>query len=266
MYHKKFFKKTLELKKAYNFILSLVIHRDESAIHAHFLLRAHKLENGKEQSLRRITPQMLKKMQDIAGREVSELGIKRGKSKEARIADKEPASNYIHKTVRELHNSLPLEIEESRRKRDKLQKEAGAAEVRLSELEKKIKNIENILNLEINIDEKLKLPEPVSGSIKTGLLLSEKQDVYTVSVIEKYKSNITKVIIFLSGQIENLRETVKKLNNRISILLKDPVIHKRIEEIAAEHAIKKNKDPFAEDLVRRQEQGDIGNKNKIKRG
>lgn len=91
-------------------LLGLVVHRDETAIHAHYTLRGYAIDkDGKEQAWRK-NPTDLKKLQDIAGEEVAELGIKRGKAKEQRIKDKDDIATITNRSVKQLHEDLPLEI------------------------------------------------------------------------------------------------------------------------------------------------------------
>ena len=86
----------------------LVVHRDESAIHAHFTLAAYTTD-GKP--LSKATNRLkVKQLQDVAAKPFADLGITRGKPKEQRISDGEPAHKWINRSVRQLHNDLPAEI------------------------------------------------------------------------------------------------------------------------------------------------------------
>ena len=91
-------------------LLGLVVHRDESAVHAHFTLRGYKLENGKE-----VAPRLgradLQRIQDAAAQEVAHLGIERGVSRAIREARGDDRAKVVHRSVRELHEALPREIE-----------------------------------------------------------------------------------------------------------------------------------------------------------
>ncbi len=84
----------------------LSVHRDESAVHAHF-----KMSGCNRQGLQlRIRKPELKKAQDIAAGPWADLGIVRGKARVARIEAGEPASKTIHRTVKQLHDDLPKEL------------------------------------------------------------------------------------------------------------------------------------------------------------
>ena len=87
-------------------LLSVVAHRDESAIHYHSLF-----ENitESERALRLVAFD-LSAEQDFAGMHFAHLGITRGVAKAKRIADGQPTHKTIHRSVRQLHNDLPAEL------------------------------------------------------------------------------------------------------------------------------------------------------------
>ena len=91
-------------------LIGLVVHRDESSVHAHFTLRGFRSEGGKEIPWR-FPPQFMSRLQDAAAEEVAHLGIERGKRKIDRIRDGEPKSKWVHRSVRALHDDLPKEID-----------------------------------------------------------------------------------------------------------------------------------------------------------
>ena len=118
-------------------LTGLVVHRDESAPHAHFQMPAYALD-GRPVS-KHMDRAMCKNLQDLVGEVYNELGITRGKPRADRIRDKEPMVNYVHRSVRELHNDLPKELEAAREKvkrnelrYEKLQAkvEAGKADIK----------------------------------------------------------------------------------------------------------------------------------------
>lgn len=113
-------------------LIGLVVHRDESAIHAHFILRGFaKDENGFERPWRkdRWFGAML---QDWAADEVAYLGITRGKPKCLRTSEGEPDSAWVHRSVKKLHQDLPAEIAELERKKAAAEERANKNE-RLAE-------------------------------------------------------------------------------------------------------------------------------------
>ncbi|UTV82402.1 plasmid recombination protein (plasmid) [Acidithiobacillus sp. YTS05] len=104
-------------------LLGLVIHRDESALHAHFTLRGYRLdEQGHEQPWRKSRTD-LARLQDVAAACVQDLGIERGERKEdkaqrlraAGVPGREVQAATIHRSVRALHQDLPQEIAAKRK-------------------------------------------------------------------------------------------------------------------------------------------------------
>ncbi len=90
-------------------LLYLTIHNDETAPHAHFMLKSYD-KNGK--SLR-LNPLDLSCLQDIAGDVLQQHGldIRRGKPKAERIRNGDRSSQIYNRSVKQLHEDLPAEIE-----------------------------------------------------------------------------------------------------------------------------------------------------------
>ena len=135
-------------------LIGLVVHRDESSVHAHFTLRGFRSEAGKEIPWR-FPPQFMSHLQDAAAEEVAHLGIERGKRKIDRIRDGEPKSKWVHRSVRELHEDLPKEIEALREKITALNEDIEKAETKREknerlarEAEEKKKSAEIYINRE----------------------------------------------------------------------------------------------------------------------
>lgn len=108
-----------------NEITGLVVHRDESAIHAHFQMPAV-ARDGRPMS-KVIDRAMAKRMQDIAGHVVESIGITRGTPKAERLAKGEPISQIIHRSVAQLHADLPKEVTELQAKIDNYRRLADKA-------------------------------------------------------------------------------------------------------------------------------------------
>lgn len=89
---------------------SIVVHRDESAIHAHFRMYAYS-RDGRPLS-KVISKEVASRLQDIVGEVYSGYGIHRGERKEVRIARGDDMRKVIHRSVRQLHVDLPREVEE----------------------------------------------------------------------------------------------------------------------------------------------------------
>jgi chromosome segregation ATPase len=67
----------------------------------------------------------------------SPMGLKRGKKKVERIADNEPRHKIIHRSVRELHHDLQLELDAAYKKLEKMQKYQAIVNRQLVELQQK---------------------------------------------------------------------------------------------------------------------------------
>lgn len=126
-------------------LVGLAVHRDESAPHAHFSLLA---VNKKGLPLSQvITKAIASRMQDIAGEVLAEHGnpeITRGKPKIQRIQDGDDWSKIIHKSVKQLHEDLPLELEA-------LHKEIADAEAKLLKNRRLIEKAQNDME-QVNAD------------------------------------------------------------------------------------------------------------------
>lgn len=87
-------------------LTGLVVHRDEQAIHAHFQVPARRADG---QPISKTVD--TRRLQDVAAEAWKDLGITRGKPKAERVAAGEPYSTWRHRTVKQLHEDLPKEIE-----------------------------------------------------------------------------------------------------------------------------------------------------------
>jgi len=117
-------------------LAGLVVHRDESAPHAHFTLHGYGLD-GKPVSKAMNVP-ALRELQDVVAEPYADMGIRRGKPKKMRIAEGEDPSTYINRTVGELHRDLPAELEAARARRDLAVQEADQAQAEAAELREKL--------------------------------------------------------------------------------------------------------------------------------
>jgi len=113
-------------------IEGLVVHRDESALHAHYMLAGMDFD-GKPVS-KKITKGMGSKLQDIGAEPFADLGITRGKRKAQRLADGEDFTKTVNKSVAELHDSLPEELEEARQKVLEMEQKAKKTAEKLEKL------------------------------------------------------------------------------------------------------------------------------------
>lgn len=105
----------------------LVVHRDESALHAHFTCPAVQLDGmpvSKGVDTRRL--------QDVAAGAFAHLGITRGVPKAVRQAAGEPRWKWVNRSVRELHADLPREILAAEARLEKNERLAAEAAAKLA--------------------------------------------------------------------------------------------------------------------------------------
>ena len=112
-------------------LVGLVVHRDETALHGHGAMPAVR-SDGTPIS-QGLSPAALSVMQDVAMRVASRWlpTIEPPTRKAARIARGDNASAIYHRSVRQLHDDLPKEIEDR-------EAELRAAEGRVSEMEDRV--------------------------------------------------------------------------------------------------------------------------------
>jgi hypothetical protein len=84
----------------------LVRHSDESTVHYHFM--TENIDKEGKAVTNKLDRGALKSLQDDAGQVFSAVGLTRGTPKVDRIKNGEPTSAYIHRSVKELHEDLPL--------------------------------------------------------------------------------------------------------------------------------------------------------------
>lgn len=99
---------------------SIDIHRDESAFHAHFSLRAYN-HHGRPLTAC-LTPSLLSDLQTLTCEILSRFcpTIERGHRKADRLASGAVMADVVHRSVRRLHLDLPLEIAEAEATRDEI--------------------------------------------------------------------------------------------------------------------------------------------------
>ncbi len=107
-------------------VTGLVVHRDESAPHAHFQMPAYNREGMPLSKV--ITPEVAKRLQDIAGSIYNAHGITRGTPKAVRIERGDDVSKTMNRTVKQLHKDMPKEIAAKEARLVTLIKEESALE------------------------------------------------------------------------------------------------------------------------------------------
>ncbi|KIN69539.1 Plasmid recombination enzyme [Sulfitobacter donghicola DSW-25 = KCTC 12864 = JCM 14565] len=88
---------------------ALVVHLDETAIHAHFTLRAYNDDGEPISNATRLGD--MSALQDLAAEVMQRYApeIERGNKKQARLKAGANYSDTLHRTVKQLHEDLPLE-------------------------------------------------------------------------------------------------------------------------------------------------------------
>jgi predicted nucleic acid-binding Zn-ribbon protein len=97
-----------------NTVSGLVVHRDETAIHAHGQMPGYNLDGTPNSKV--MNPEFHRNMQDWAAEiwQRYEPTVVRGKPKSERIARGDDAAQIFNRSVKELHADLPAEIDAKR--------------------------------------------------------------------------------------------------------------------------------------------------------
>lgn len=121
---------------------ALTVHCDESAIHAHLELRA--LTHAGVPLSKSTRPTVMGELQDLVFEVMSRHcpGIERGNRKYDRLAAGADYAETVNKSVRQLHQDLPLEIEALEQKRDALQSGLPELEARVEEMQGRVTKLE----------------------------------------------------------------------------------------------------------------------------
>jgi hypothetical protein len=121
---------------------ALTVHCDESAIHAHLELRA--LTHAGVPLSKSTRPTVMGQLQDLVFEVMSRHcpGIERGNRKYDRLAAGADYAETVNKSVRQLHNDLPLEIEALEQKRDALQSGLPELAARVEEMQGRVTKLE----------------------------------------------------------------------------------------------------------------------------
>ena len=93
---------------------ALVVHRDESAIHAHFMVPAVNFEGNPISKANSLSD--MGRLQDLAAETIAKFAseIERGTKRSDRLKAGAKLSDTIHRSVKQLHWDLPAEIERKR--------------------------------------------------------------------------------------------------------------------------------------------------------
>lgn len=117
-------------------VAGVAVHRDESAIHAHFTLYGYG-QDGQPVS-RKMPKKVLSELQDVAAKAFDHDDITRGKKIGERIKNGEPYSKTINRSVRELHRDLPVELEAARARVADMQEKVTSTQEKLAAREREL--------------------------------------------------------------------------------------------------------------------------------
>jgi hypothetical protein len=167
-------------------LVSLTVHRDETAVHAHFGMLAFN-RDGMPLS-KSLKPRDTEKLQNIAGDVFKNLGINRGVKKVVRKLRGDDKSKIIHRSVKQLHDDLPLELEAKQREINALRARIEAQEAKAKEYEQHIA----MLRSELQKLQRIKLHyghQEADNKVQIGLVVaSTKNDGTILSETELHKA------------------------------------------------------------------------------
>lgn len=115
----------------------LVRHGDETSPHYHFMTTGY---NETTHKPIRFKKSDLSALQDDAGAVFGKIGVQRGKKIAERL--KNGSTNVIHRSVKQLHADLPVEIAELERKKKLLEQDRAKAQSRLEATQAKLARAE----------------------------------------------------------------------------------------------------------------------------
>lgn len=120
----------------------LVLHLDEATPHAHFTLAAYNVHG--EPLAKTTSPRVLSQLQDltaeILGRHCP--GIERGRAYGERLAAGADFAETVHRSVKELHRTLPADLEAKRAKVAEMAELERAAASRVEEMQERVRKLE----------------------------------------------------------------------------------------------------------------------------
>jgi myosin heavy subunit len=120
----------------------LTVHLDEATIHAHYQLAAY---NRFGDPLSKSTsPKVLSELQDLTAKVMQRFcpDIERGHRYGDRIAAGADFADTIHKSVRELHRTLPADLAEKRQSLADLADDEAKAQARVDEMQGRVDKLE----------------------------------------------------------------------------------------------------------------------------
>jgi len=195
-------------------VTGLTVHRDETSVHAHFQLCAYD-RNGYPLS-NTVKLGDFNKLQDLVAEAFTELGISRGVPKKERIAAGDNLAKTIHRSVHELHNDLPAELEEKKQEIAKAGEELSKKKEEIAktdnEIEEQKAKLQKYQDLIAQNEIKLNDDNDKIDKIEKRLKTYEKRESDTIAKISELESKKTN----LETEIQKLKSEYDKYNEIIN--------------------------------------------------
>lgn len=187
---------------------SLCVHRDETAIHAHFTIYSFTRDGIPLTKF--ITRYKLSEIQDVAANQVKHLGIERGVKKTERLARGDDISKLIHKSVRQLHYELPRDIEEKKKELQKI-------EAMIGEKQQEISAYQNQLNeMRVSLSNLAKLKQRIQQEIEAEKKKHEEERQKQKEEREKELKRYQEQLQLIVKETEKWIKLKKELQDKIT--------------------------------------------------
>jgi len=196
---------------------ALVVHLDESAIHAHFILRAY-TDDGEPISNATQRGDMAA-LQDLAAEVMQRYApkIERGRKKKNRLEAGADYPDTLHRTVKQLHEDLP-------REKAVLEAEIAAKEEKINEQKASLEKTENYLE---KLEAKKELTEKELKRKVTYIRRLEKKQA-EVAALEARKGALETAMAREVEKIVRAKKAVRGLRNLRSGNCREGLSHRAV--------------------------------------
>ncbi|MEL5849862.1 MAG: plasmid recombination protein, partial [Candidatus Igneacidithiobacillus chanchocoensis] len=210
-------------------LMSLTVHRDESAIHAHFGLMAVDREG---QPLAKTLD--TRKLQDMAGEIYQPVGITRGTPKAERLARGDKPAQVWHRTVAELQRDLPAEAAAKRQeieaqsqeiaaKRQEIEARSQEIEAKRQEIEARSQEIEakrlELQEQEAKAEKNRRLIEEQAAKLEAGRV-TEEQAEGRISAYDRREKDAKAKVAALADEIAEKETKAEKMAQEVDSMEK----------------------------------------------